>query len=543
MELAEVDWAGLEDELLKRELAVREAHEYPANFLDHVRCLDTETQDEFEFQLLNPEDPWYWQRELLDLWWDNSTYVVLKARQLGITWLAGGYALWQALMRPGSRVLIFSINEKEAIKVVRRIWDMYRSLPPWLTNDAKVLKPARGHLPSTEIEFEFPNERRSTILAFASSKAAGHGETAALVILDEFSRQEYASETWKAVLPTASKGGKILVISTGNGISTMQGDEAVGNFYHHLWKHGESYGIGKRFLRWDLHPDRDEEWYQREAMKLPSSARGEQYPRNEIEAFILSGGQFFDPEDLLWYQDNTREPVERFMFDVTVPAKAKRVPHSQGWISVYEHPQEGHEYVIGADTAGGKGLDFSAAVVVDLATMAPVAEFHAKLGVEPYAEQLHYLGRWYNTALLAPEYAGGWGDAVIAYLRDGSKGRPSYPKLYRHRQANRPDDPERTTYGFPMNTSTRPEVVSALERVVRERSLPYISTETLFELGTFVHRKTGTSPAAQDGSNDDRVMALGIALEIYRKRGFYEHRYQTKAPPRRRLQPLRSTRS
>ena len=51
--------------------------------------------------------------------------------------------------------------------------------------------------------------------------------------------------------------------------------------------------------------------------------------------------------------------------------------------------------------------------------------------------------------------------------------------------------------------------------------------------GTFVRQKTLPSPRAQDGSNDDRVMAFGIALEMYRLYGTHERRYRAK-PKRRR---------
>ena len=242
-----------------------EAH--PAGILRHVACIDTESGEEFRFHLDDPASGWYWQRDVLDWWIANRKTVVLKARQLGITWLAGGFALWHLLFRPGTRVLAVSINEKEASKLVRRIWVQYKSLPAGLC-EVRVLKPARGVEPSDTIEVSHPDGRISTILALPSTKTAGHGETAALVILDEFARQEYASETWKAVLPTASKGGRILVISTGNGISVGEGQ---GNYFHHVYKHAEALGIASKFLRWDLHPDREEAWYGREAMALPSA--------------------------------------------------------------------------------------------------------------------------------------------------------------------------------------------------------------------------------------------------------------------------------
>ena len=68
----------------------------------------------------------------------------------------------------------------------------------------------------------------------------------------------------------------------------------------------------------------------------------------------------------------------------------------KGCIRVYEEPGPDGKYAIGADTATGRGLDYSAGFVIDLATMAPVAEVHGKLDPDVYAAQLHFLGRWYR---------------------------------------------------------------------------------------------------------------------------------------------------
>jgi hypothetical protein len=83
-----------------------------------------------------PEAGWYWQRGVLDEWIEHPLNLVLKARQIGITWLAAGYALWKLLTKPGTSVLIVSINEDEAIKVVNRLFDMFNSLPEHLRFDA-----------------------------------------------------------------------------------------------------------------------------------------------------------------------------------------------------------------------------------------------------------------------------------------------------------------------------------------------------------------------------------------------------------------------
>jgi hypothetical protein len=491
----------------------RRAQRHPANLLDHVDCIDNTTGETFHFQLIRRRDPWYWQRELLEEWMRSPAHVNLKARQIGVTWLAAGYALWTLLYTQGSKVLVVSINEAEAVKVINRIWDMFLSLPPHLRM-VEIVKP-KSDRPSKQIQLRHPDGRISTVIGLPSTRSAGHGETAALVILDEFARQEYAKDTWKAVLPTTQKeGGKVVVISTGNGISTERG----GNYFHHLWKNSDNLGLTTKFLPWDLHPDRNEEWYVQHAGRLPLADRGEQYPRNPGEAFILTGRPYFDIEALQSYTPLVKDPVWRFDF-VDKGLAAEKLPNPAGLVRVYERPDPERQYAIGADVATGRGLDYSCAYVIDLGEMNIVAEFHGKIDADQFATQLHYLGNWYNRAWLAVETGGGYGESVLIPLRDGRAGRPPYSRLYKHVLSNRSDLPIAKPFGFPMNVKTRSLVISQLEQAIRERVLPFLPQTLLDEAQSFVHADTNPSPRAQDGTNDDAVFAAAITLEMYRLRG------------------------
>jgi hypothetical protein len=462
--------------------------------------------------------------------------LVLKARQIGITWLGAGYGLWKLLTMPGTRVLVVSINEDEAIKVVNRIFDMFTSLPEHLQFDAKITKPSRDARPSTLVELTFPDGRISSVVGLPSTRRAGHGETATLVLLDEYARHEYARESWKATFPTADNGGQILVISTANGVSNEQTGE--GNFFHHLYVNAEAYGIETQFLAWDLHPDRDEHWYARNARALPPADRAEQFPRTPEDAFINTGECWFDLEALAWYGENAPLKEENRMRFFTDPSGSRAKIHytEKGWIRVYAKPDPAHSYALAADVATGRGFDYSCAYVIDLTSMALCAECHGKMDADEFAEQLHYLGRWYGTARLAVEMGGGFGEPVIISLRDGRKGRPHYPKLYRHAIADRSDMHQLKNFGFPMNLKTRPQIINQIEQAVRERVIPAIPATLLMELRTFVRQRTLPSPRAQDGSNDDRVMAFGIALEMYRQYGTHEKRVQHR---KRKQRPYR----
>jgi hypothetical protein len=58
------------------------------------------------------------------------------------------------------------------------------------------------------------------------------------------------------------------------------------------------------------------------------------------------------------------------------------------------------------------------------------------------------------------------------------------------------------------------------------------------ECRTFVNRETGTTPRAQDGCNDDCVMACAGALEMYRLFGEHPERPKRKTKRKPLYQPI-----
>ena len=549
---------------VRQELQKRDAADHPAALAPHVRCIDQKTGEVFTFEMGDSDAGWYWQRGLIDWWIENDWTIVLKGRQLGVTWVACLLALWYLLYKPGSSVLAYSINEDEASLLVGRVWDMFESLPEHLKNGVEVVKPMRGHRPHTDIALRHPDGRISTITGMASTKKSGHGRTAGLIILDEYAWQEYAADTWKAAVPTMADGGKVLAISTANGVSNEL--TGGGNFYHHLWvKSGESGGyaaLKKMFLRWDLHPKRDKAW--RENLVMPEDQKDEQYPNTPEDAFLLSGRPYFDRGALRWYAENATRRVPlfrghfveredrlpRYAFWRTHEPTDSHEPAEHGCIYVYEEPvkdgiengnlTEAHRYAIAVDIATGRGLDFTVGAVIDLETGAPVAELHGKLDSDQAARQLHYLGRWYNDALIAVENQGGYGEGVIVFLRDGRHGRPPYKYLYRHKEYDKTGAEARDAYGYPMNAKTRELVIGNMAEWIRDRLFPWLPLGLLEEAQTFVHRDKTPSPAALDGCNDDRVMAWAGALELFRQRGFNPARQRRRKSSRqkRKRKPL-----
>src|SRR5262249_47211753 len=63
---------------------------------------------------------------------ERRLLVVLKARQLGLTWLALAFGLWHVLLHPVATVLLFSRRDDEATDLLARLKGMHQRLPPWL---------------------------------------------------------------------------------------------------------------------------------------------------------------------------------------------------------------------------------------------------------------------------------------------------------------------------------------------------------------------------------------------------------------------------
>lgn len=143
-----------------------------------------------------------YQRDRAEAWGDGDSEIILKARQLGFTWLAAAFALWTAAYHPSSHVAIFSAGAREMRKFIRRVRYVWKRLPVELQ---------AGGVPAIE-SFAFANE--SMISGFPSTEDAGIGETNRLVVFDEWAFHAYGAENLAAVLPTIAAGGQLIAMST-----------------------------------------------------------------------------------------------------------------------------------------------------------------------------------------------------------------------------------------------------------------------------------------------------------------------------------------
>lgn len=223
---------------------------------------------------------WPAQHEAISIMELDRLIVFLKARQLGISWLACLFAFRLCALWPGQPVMALSRGQLEADDLVHRISVMHREHSDRAQTLPRLVK-------DNTADLEWDNG--STVVSLAATRDAGRSFTGSLVILDEWAFMKWPRATLAAVKPTIDAGGKLIIISSADG---------QGSAYHQFWnaaKAGQN-GYTPIFLPWTARPDRGPTWRD-EKIREAAGDRSEvvrEYPENDIEAFSAAAGQVYE---------------------------------------------------------------------------------------------------------------------------------------------------------------------------------------------------------------------------------------------------------
>lgn len=235
--------------------------------------------------------------------------VVLKSRQVGLTWLVIAFALWRMLTIPGFSVVGLSRTEDEAKELIRRCKVILVHLPKWLAREAKEAEPGwLGPIWDAQtmvLVIQHPEGPDARFMAEQSSPNSGRSFTAMLVILDEWAFQAYAREIWQAAAPTANRqnSGQIIGLSSAEA-GTLFAETFIGAM------RGEN-DFFPIFLDWTVDPSRDDAWYERTKRMFPNTYTKE-YPATWEEAFQVGARKFFPEWDgkIHTFDPDTEFPVD-----------------------------------------------------------------------------------------------------------------------------------------------------------------------------------------------------------------------------------------
>jgi len=472
-----------------------------ANYFIQTYCkmIDQEKGEINSFTL------WECQVDQLDKWDKNQYNIILKCRQIGISWLSAAYALWGMMFHNYYKVMVISEKEDKAIKYCNKIKHMYNHLPHWMKLFCPLEQESLRYM-------KFKNN--SDVTVESSNPDAGRSETLNLFIADEAASIPDAATIWySSAKPTLEKAkGKAIIISTGKGF-----DAFFQPLFEIAWKKENSFCAN--FISWRGDPSRDDAWYEREEREAKANNRlrefHQEYPRNVIEAFIVSGQTFFDP-DLIERLANKKYPEPEVGKLIKSNGEVKFIPHANGIIKIFQHPIEDEEYCGGADSAEGKeSNDYSVLPIYNRFTKKQVAELRGTLNTYDFAEQMYLLGRYYNWALLNPEM-NFTGESLLNYLVK----LWHYPKIFHKKKydvrSNKPVD----QLGWKQSNSSKRLALDAMALQLETNEMHPQSYTLFMEMQKFIMEQTdaGNYKYHASGRNhDDEVIAHSLTAVIFQE--------------------------
>jgi hypothetical protein len=149
------------------------------------------------------------------------------------------------------------------------------------------------------------------------------------------------------------------------------------------------------FLPWTARPRRTGEWYEQQRTDAVATTGSEdvlleQYPATDAEA--LAPRSLDKRFSAKWVSACFREDPPLTADQLVLEHFAAPAAPSLPFLTVFAKPQQGHQYVIGADPAEGNPTsDESAATVLDEATAEQVAVLAGRIEPDVFAGYLYEL--------------------------------------------------------------------------------------------------------------------------------------------------------
>jgi hypothetical protein len=451
-----------------------------------------------------PFELYDFQEEMVEIIHENRFCIFKLPRQVGKTTTTVAYLLYSILFNKNHSVVILANKAEMAQEMLGRVQLAYENLPSWLQ---------QGIVTWNKRNIELENG--SKIKAAATSSSSVRGGSYNVIFLDEFAHidNKLALEFFNSVYPTISSGKKtkVVVVSTPLGM----------NHFFQMWENAtKAKELRKkkqfteadrlsRFVPFECHwsqvPGRDEEWKEQEIANLGS-----------VDAFEQEyGGEFIGSSNTLISKRKLRH----------LSGKYNKPLYTETFLDVYEEPKidvtedddgnkikQPHKYVIAADTAQGKQLDYSAFVVVDV-TDYPykiVAKYRSnEISPLMYPQVIYEVAKRYNHAHVLLEINDvGIQVAQILHHELEYENILTVQNKGRSGQILSAGFSKNTSFGVKMTTPVKQTGCANLKTLIEGEKLLTSDFDIIAELTTFVSK--GKSFEAEEGAHDDLVMSLVV---------------------------------
>lgn len=426
-------------------------------------------------------EPWHHLMQFFVALAFEQLLIVLKSKQIGISWSLAAQALYDIYTVPSAVVIELSKGEDEAKSLLGKSRFIYEHLPDWL----QIYTP----LPDSTEAFGF-KEKHSQILAFPSTKDAAIGLTGYRVFHDEWDFHPFAKENFSHTKATIDAGNKLCGVST---VDKSRPDSFFKSTYKGA-RAGQN-GFTPLFFPYDSRPGRDEVWLEEERRRAESMGMewmvDANYPRAEEEALSpLSAQSVFDKDALNQLWETSSEPETK-----------------EGFIHIFQKPRVGVRYVAGVDVGEGVGLDHSVLSIIgryggqsDVAAII----YSNKIPTDIFAFEVDKLCREYRNPLLGVEN-NSLGVAVINKLLELNTPNVFY------------SDKGKKKPGWTTSSSSKQLAIVELVENINNGSLITRFKPQIQEL--MEYQWVDGKPEPTGSTHGDTVISLAIANQMLKRMG------------------------
>lgn len=477
------------------------------------------------------------QKEIISCYDRFQSNIVTKPRQTGISTTTQAYLAVKAAYADSNRpetIIIIANKFASAKKFLGGIRAFLAQIPRfvWGDNydDSKSVDgfiKGKGSIETLELF------NGTKLICVATSQDALRGYTPTYLVIDEAAYVDtFAKELYMASMAALATGGKMIIISTPNGkdelyYKTYQSAKAGDNGFNIIqlkWYEDPRYNPG---LTWHKMDEEGNEIVVKETeftfasfekMEKQGYKASAPWYRNmcgrmnndrlaiarELDVkFEGSAGTVVEQEWIEFHERvNVLEPIEKYEYEDRL------------WL--WEHPVEGHQYIMGVDVSSGNAEDYSAIIIVDMTTGHQVLEFKGKVRPEYLAEIVYKWGTAFS-CLTVVDTTGGYGDNCILKLQEYdykhlyySKGNA--PEFMKKKPIYDNNSVDKLVAGYKIS-SKRPQIIGKLTEVIESNDFKIRSKRFVAELDTFIW--VNGRPDHSSGFNDDLIIAVALAFWIY----------------------------
>lgn len=382
------------------------------------------------------------QKEMLKAFDLNRHNIVAKPRQAGVTTVTAAFLAMKiatATKQSPERVEILANKLDSAIDFLSKIREFLSQIPPWMWGENyNFNKEKEGHIIGKGSAKKLELLNGSYIAARPCTKDSLRGKTPTYLVIDEAAFVEEGKETFAASAAAISTGGKMIMISTPNGM-----DELYYKTYISALNNENNFNIVRLHWAFDPRYNKDLEWILRDDdLNEIERFTEDKYTRESIAEKLDAG---YYPTST-WFRDMCaslnhdrraiaqelevkfegsganvvayhiiekfekefiQDPIEKINFDKNL------------WI--WERPIEGNKYIAGVDVATGNEQDYSTYTIINVDTMEQVLEYRGQIKNDDLAKIVFKYSNLYS-ALTVIDTTGGYADVLVHELKKAEFG-------------------------------------------------------------------------------------------------------------------------